>query len=57
MFQLIESRAMEIMDCNNIVKSASIFFKGGCAVNVLTDKHNPLGELTDIKILFCIPSF
>ena len=44
LFQLIKSRAMKIVDCNNHVKSASEFFKGGCAVNILSDKYNPLGK-------------
>ncbi|RXG58964.1 Melanotransferrin [Armadillidium vulgare] len=41
---LIEKNIMEIVDCNNHIKSASQFFSGGCAVNILTNKYNPLGD-------------
>ncbi|KAB7499115.1 Melanotransferrin [Armadillidium nasatum] len=41
---LIEKNVMEIVDCNNHIKSASQFFSGGCAVNILTNKYNPLGD-------------
>lgn len=44
--RLIESKAMDIVDCNNYVKTASAFFGGGCAVNILADQHNPLGDNT-----------
>uniref|UniRef100_A0A2P2I4V7 Melanotransferrin-like n=1 Tax=Hirondellea gigas TaxID=1518452 RepID=A0A2P2I4V7_9CRUS len=44
--RLMESGAMKVVDCNNHVKSASAFFDGGCAVNILSDKHNPLGDNT-----------
>lgn len=37
---------MTITDCNNHIKSASNFFGGGCAANILSDKYNPLGECT-----------
>ncbi|XP_018016506.1 uncharacterized protein LOC108673222 [Hyalella azteca] len=40
--RLMEAGAMKVADCNNYVKSASAFFAGGCAVNILADKHNPL---------------
>lgn len=42
--KLIKSGAMKIVDCNNYIKSASAFFSGGCAVNILSDKYNPLGD-------------
>lgn len=35
---------MEVIDCNNHVKSAIEFFGPSCAVNALSDKYNPLGE-------------
>lgn len=53
-FQLIRSGAMKIVDCNNHIKSASAFFGGGCAVNILSDKYNPLGKLI---IIFCFIIF
>ena len=35
---------MEIIDCNNHVKSAINFFGPSCAVNSLIDKYNPIGR-------------
>jgi len=35
---------MEVIDCNNHVKSAIGFFGPSCAVNSLSDKYNPLGD-------------
>lgn len=35
---------MEIVDCNNHVKSALSYFGPSCAVNSLSDKYNPLGD-------------
>ncbi|KAF2363139.1 Transferrin-like domain [Trinorchestia longiramus] len=51
--RLMESGAMMVKDCNNYVKSASAFFAGGCAVNVLSDKHNPLGDNTQTMCSAC----
>ena len=53
----MEAGVMKVEDCNNHVKSAAAFFKSGCAVNILSDKHNPLGETFSniaIKILILI---
>lgn len=35
---------MDIIDCNNHVKSAINFFGPSCAVNSLIDKYNPIGR-------------
>ncbi|XP_022663777.1 melanotransferrin-like isoform X2 [Varroa destructor] len=44
MAHLIENRVLEVLDCNNLVKSASYFFGASCAPNSLLDKHNPTGD-------------
>lgn len=36
---------MEVIDCNNHVKSATKFFGPSCAVNSLITKFNPVGEI------------
>lgn len=44
---------LEIIDCNNHVKSAIKYFGPSCAVNSLIDKYNPLGtanSLNDIHV-------
>ncbi|XP_050694554.1 melanotransferrin-like [Eriocheir sinensis] len=51
--KLIHSGAMEVVDCNNHVKSASEFFKGGCAVNILSNKYNPLGDNSQVLCSAC----
>lgn len=38
---------MEIVDCNNHVKTATAFFNSSCAVNSLIDKYNPIGDNSD----------
>ncbi|KAG7160041.1 Transferrin-like 2 [Homarus americanus] len=51
--ELIRSQAMKIVDCNNHIKSASEFFSGGCAVNILSDKYNPLGDNSQVLCSAC----
>jgi hypothetical protein len=34
---------MDVIDCNNHVKSAIKYFGPSCAVNSLIDKYNPIG--------------
>lgn len=36
---------LEIIDCNNHVKSTIKYFGPSCAVNSLIDKYNPLGMI------------
>lgn len=45
---------MQIVDCNNHVKSATEFFGSSCAVNCLTDKYNPIGDNSDKLCRICI---
>lgn len=45
---------MEIIDCNNHVKSAINFFGPSCAVNSLKDKYNPIGDNSDRLCALCI---
>lgn len=45
---------MEIIDCNNHVKTASNFFGPSCAVNCLTDRYNPIGDNSDKLCQMCV---
>lgn len=45
---------MEIVDCNNHVKSAIEYFGPSCAVNSLSDKFNPIGDNSDKLCRICI---
>ena len=45
---------MEIIDCNNHVKSTIKFFGPSCAVNSLINKYNPLGDNSDHLCKLCI---
>lgn len=45
---------MDIVDCNNHVKSASKYFGPSCAVNCLTHKFNPIGDNSDRLCQLCI---
>ncbi|GJQ87813.1 putative ferric iron binding protein [Trypoxylus dichotomus] len=51
---LIKQGVMEIIDCNNHVKTASEFFGPSCAVNALVDKNNPIGDNSDKLCRECI---
>lgn len=50
----MKEAGMEIVDCNNHVKSATNFFGPSCAVNSLKDKYNPIGDNSDKLCLLCI---
>lgn len=41
---LIDLPRFDIVDCNNLVKSASYFFGNSCAPNALINKFNPTGD-------------
>lgn len=41
---LIDLPRFQIVDCNNLVKSASYFFGNSCAPNALINKFNPTGD-------------
>ncbi|KAK2580797.1 hypothetical protein KPH14_011531 [Odynerus spinipes] len=51
---LMKQGGMEVIDCNNHIKSAIKFFGPSCAVNVLIDKYNPLGDNSDQLCKLCI---
>lgn len=45
--QLQREGGMEVVDCNNQVKTAASYFNNSCAVYSLSDKHNPIGDNSD----------
>ncbi|XP_046819828.1 melanotransferrin isoform X1 [Vespa crabro] len=51
---LMKQGGMEIIDCNNHVKSTIKYFGPSCAVNSLIDKYNPLGDNSDQLCKLCI---
>ncbi|XP_033335223.2 transferrin 2 [Megalopta genalis] len=51
---LMKQGGLEIIDCNNHVKSAITYFGPSCAVNSLIDKYNPLGDNSDQLCKLCI---
>lgn len=52
-YTLMQLRHMDIVDCNNHVKSASEFFGPSCAVDSLSDIYNPLGDNSDHLCQLC----
>ncbi|KAF2898323.1 hypothetical protein ILUMI_07848 [Ignelater luminosus] len=52
-YTLMREGGLEIIDCNNHVKSATEFFGPSCAVNSLTDKYNPIGDNSDKLCRIC----
>ncbi|XP_011142165.1 melanotransferrin [Harpegnathos saltator] len=51
---LMKHGGMEVIDCNNHVKSTINYFGPSCAVNSLVDKYNPLGDNSDQLCKLCI---
>lgn len=45
---------MDIIDCNNHVKSAIEFFGPSCAINSLIDRYNPIGDNSYKLCQLCI---
>lgn len=45
---------MEIVDCNNHVKSTINFFGTSCAVNSLVNKYNPIGMCICVNTYFSL---
>lgn len=45
--QLQREGGMEVVDCNNQVKTAANYFNNSCAVYSLIDKYNPIGDNSD----------
>jgi hypothetical protein len=54
-YRLFKSGVMDVVDCNNHVKSAIDFFGTSCAVNSLQDRYNPLGIQIKLKLNFYLP--
>ncbi|XP_055700700.1 melanotransferrin isoform X2 [Phlebotomus papatasi] len=52
-YRLLTEGDMEIVDCNNHVKSAINFFGKSCAVNALVNKNNPIGDNSDKLCNLC----
>ncbi|XP_017091023.2 transferrin 2 [Drosophila bipectinata] len=44
---------MEVVDCNNQVKTAANYFNSSCAVYSLSDKYNPIGDNSDKLCSLC----
>lgn len=44
---------MEIIDCNNHVKTAINYFGPSCAINSLINKNNPIGDNSDKLCALC----
>ncbi|KAL3268954.1 hypothetical protein HHI36_008040 [Cryptolaemus montrouzieri] len=53
-YTLMKYGGMEIIDCNNHVKSAIEYFGPSCAVNSLSDRFNPIGDNSDKLCQLCI---
>lgn len=51
---LMQQGGMEIIDCNNHVKSTIKYFGPSCAIHSLIDKYNPLGDNSDHLCSLCI---
>ncbi|KAK6621973.1 hypothetical protein RUM44_001780 [Polyplax serrata] len=52
-YTLMKHGKMEIIDCNNHVKSAINYFGPSCAVDSLIDKYNPIGDNSDKLCQLC----
>ncbi|KAG5888584.1 hypothetical protein JTB14_029880 [Gonioctena quinquepunctata] len=53
-YTLMKEGGMEIIDCNNHIKSATNYFGPSCAVNCLEDEYNPIGDNSDKLCQLCI---
>ncbi|RZC33632.1 melanotransferrin, partial [Asbolus verrucosus] len=53
-YTLMTQGGMDIVDCNNHVKSATRYFGPSCAVNCLSNKYNPIGDNSDKLCHLCI---
>lgn len=51
---LMKEGGLEVIDCNNHVKSAIEYFGPSCAVNSLIDKYNPIGDNSDKLCSLCV---
>ncbi|XP_044266677.1 melanotransferrin [Tribolium madens] len=53
-YTLMNEGGLDVVDCNNHVKSATKYFGPSCAVNCLTSKYNPIGDNSDRLCQLCI---
>ncbi|XP_025837361.1 melanotransferrin [Agrilus planipennis] len=53
-YVLLREGGLEVVDCNNHVKSVTNFFGPSCAVKALSDNYNPLGDNSDKLCVLCI---
>ncbi|KAJ1525243.1 hypothetical protein ONE63_010068 [Megalurothrips usitatus] len=53
-YTMMQHGGMQVIDCNNHVKSTINFFGPSCAVNSLIDKYNPIGDNSDRLCELCI---
>ncbi|XP_071441243.1 transferrin 2 [Hetaerina americana] len=52
-YTLMKEGGLEIIDCNNHVKSTINYFGPSCAVNALINKNNPVGDNSDKLCQLC----
>ncbi|XP_055912472.1 melanotransferrin [Eupeodes corollae] len=52
-YTLQHEGGMEVIDCNNQVKTAANYFSDSCAVYSLIDKYNPIGDNSDRLCNLC----
>lgn len=52
-YNMMQFGGMQVIDCNNHVKSSINFFGPSCAVNSLIDKYNPIGDNSDRLCELC----
>ncbi|XP_055843526.1 melanotransferrin [Episyrphus balteatus] len=52
-YTLQHEGGMEVIDCNNQVKTAANYFNDSCAVYSLIDKYNPIGDNSDKLCNLC----
>lgn len=52
--QMMKEGGMDIIDCNNHVKTATDFFGPSCAINALSSKYNPIGDNSDKLCSICV---
>ncbi|TMW49238.1 hypothetical protein DOY81_005693 [Sarcophaga bullata] len=52
-YTLQREGGMEVVDCNNQVKTAANYFNDSCAVYSLVDRYNPIGDNSDKLCTLC----
>ncbi|XP_011195996.1 melanotransferrin [Zeugodacus cucurbitae] len=52
-YTLQREGGMEVVDCNNQVKTAANYFNNSCAVYSLINKYNPIGDNSDKLCTLC----